>query len=88
VAEKLRQAIHAHRLTSLSNDCYVIPRTEPGEQAGPNLAVFDVREVHDAKCGGGPATDRLRMFGMRINVVTGAIWSDARSSTGDYLRLR
>jgi hypothetical protein len=88
LAAKVRSAVLFNRLTTLVSDCFVVPRTEMGQEEAPGAVEFDVGEVHNAKFGADPATDRRRMFGVRVIRRTGALSSDAKSRTGDYLPLR
>jgi len=46
------------------------------------LRRVDVREKHDATCGGDPAT-APRLFSVEVNVATGSVSSDATSLVGE-----
>ena len=48
----------------------------------PGIRRIDVRERHDADCGGDPAT-APRLFSVEIDLATGAVASDARSAIAE-----
>ncbi|MBI3563047.1 MAG: hypothetical protein HY080_15160 [Gammaproteobacteria bacterium] len=81
---KAKAAIKEYKLTELKEECLQLDvRYETME--GKN--VIDVREKHNSTCGGDPDTSP-RLFSLAIDQKTGAVWSDAKSLTGEFEKLK
>jgi hypothetical protein len=76
-------AIKEHSMTSLASDCL---QFEISDDPASDRSLVDVRELHNARCGGDPST-APRLFMLKIDAVSGAIWTDARSTNGEFERL-
>lgn len=70
----LGQFIKERQLTSLTIECLRFDVSEPDKQT----YVINVREYHDAICGGDPKTSP-RLFSARVEKMNGAITADANS---------
>lgn len=67
------QSVAEHRLTTLSDECltFIV-----GEETAEAFHI-DIREKHDAACGGDPDT-APRLFSYIVRKVDGALATDAR----------
>jgi hypothetical protein len=48
--------------------------------------LVEVRELHNAKCGGDPSTSP-RLFNLRITIGGQDVWTDANSPAGEFHKL-
>ena len=78
--ERSKQAIVRHKLTKLPAEKLVF---ELVAEAPLGTKLLNVRERHDAKAGGDPAT-APRLFGIRMEVATGVLSTDARSAAAEF----
>jgi hypothetical protein len=76
--------IAQHTLTAIKPDCLTF---EISDEQGSQSALVAVRELHNDRCGGDPAT-APKLFTLRIAPATGRVWSDARSLNGELEELR
>jgi hypothetical protein len=80
--EKARTAVARNRLTTLKPDCVSYDAED-----GAGATTVNVRELHNAKCGGDPAT-APRLFSIEIDQKTGKMKTDAGSLTGEYKAIK
>jgi hypothetical protein len=78
--DRVKQAVVRHKLTKLAVERLSF---ELAEEALPGTLMVNVREKHDAKSGGDPAT-APRLFSVRLDRATGVLWTDALSTTGEF----
>ena len=71
---QVRERILAAGLTHDAPECLAF-RIDPEVPGRPTA--LDVLEKHTARCGGEPAP--LRLFGVRVDRATAAMWDDARA---------
>jgi hypothetical protein len=81
---KVREVIKIYKLTSLSPECLLF-ETSFDKKEGVSLII--VREKHSKSCGGDTLTSP-RLFTLKINTQNGIIWSDAKSLTGEFEKLK
>ena len=72
------QSVERHKLTILKPEClmFMAEKTKQGY-------TVDVREKHDAQCGGDPATAR-RLFSYEIDRRSGKMKTDAAAPNGEW----
>ena len=72
------QSIERHKLTTLKPEClmFIAEKTRTGHRV-------DVREKHDAQCGGDPAT-APRLFSYEIDRRSGKMKTDAAAPNGEW----
>jgi hypothetical protein len=80
VIERVGAVIRKHQLTSVPSDCldYMVDDSD-----GATVDI-DVREKHDAKCGGDPETSP-RLFSFKLDRASGQLTTDALDlADGDF----
>jgi len=72
------QSVERHKLTTLKTEClmFMVEKTRTGYRV-------DVREKHDAQCGGDPAT-APRLFSYEIDRRSGKMKTDAAAPNGEW----
>jgi len=82
--EKAKTTIQKYNLTSLSTDClgFIVSNNQ-----AEGKDVVDVHENHKAPCKGDPNTFP-RLFTIKIEPKTGKVWTDAKSSDGQFDELK
>lgn len=80
---KVRQAIQRNSLTRIKSECLIL---NP-EEDGTGFYIFEVREAHNAACGGDVETAPL-LFTVRTDPEGREMWSDAASDDGELTPLQ
>lgn len=78
--ERSKQAIERHKLTKLPVEKLAF---ELVAEAPAGTKLLNVRERHDPKAGGDPAT-APRLFSIRLEFATGVLWTDAKSAAAEF----
>ena len=76
--QRVSESVARNRLTSLKPEClmFMAEKTRTGY-------IVDVREKHDAQCGGDPAT-APRLFSYEVDRRSGKMKTDAAAPNGEW----
>ena len=77
--QRVSESVARNRLTSLKPECLMFM----AEKTRTGYRVDDVREKHDAQCGGDPAT-APRLFSYEIDRRSGKMKTDAAAPNGEW----
>lgn len=80
---KAKQTTIEHKLSTRPMECLIY---EALDKQHEGKTIVDVREKHDSRCGGDPATSP-RVFSVAFDEKTKEIWSDANSLLGQLEKI-
>lgn len=80
---KVRAAIRQFQLTSIGDECLHLE----SEKTTSELLTFEIREIHNTRCGGDPETSP-RLFNIQTDATGSLMWSDAFSDDGEMQQLK